>query len=457
MQKGFSFIAVFLFFTMLGTAVVSAVKAEISTANSTRLGRDLTPFGSEKAGNAAGTIPAWSGGITQPPANYKPGDHHPDPFADDKVLFKINRANIAEYVDKLTEGHKALLHSDKNYFLNIYPSRRTMSAPQRIYDATRRISPAATLTKDGNGLLNAAVGIPFPLPETGLEVIWNHLVRWRGNYVDRTCVFAPVTRDGGYRLGKERTETRFQYNLPGMTADKLGNLFLYVKHSLLSPPRFAGRILLIHDTLNPDRETRKAWTYNPGQRRVRRAPQICFDTSDTGAEGIRTVDDYDMFNGSPERYDWKLNGKKELYIPYNCYRLHSSTLKYKDIIQPLHLNPDYLRYELHRVWVVTATLKPGIRHIYKKRVFYIDEDSWSIVATDKYDRHGKLWRFAEGFMINYYDVPCIWLTAEVHYDLNTDRYLFSLLDNEEKNTFIFDREKPMKLFSTGALRRSGRR
>jgi len=454
MLKHSGFVAVFLFFTML---YAGGLQAEISTKNAARLGRDLTPFGSEKVGNAEGTIPAWSGGITQPPTDYKPGDHHPDPFADDKVLFKINRANMAEYADKLTEGHKALLKADENYFLNTYPCRRTMSAPQRIYDATRKIAPAAALTEDGNGLLNAAVGIPFPLPKTGLEVIWNHLVRWRGNYIDRTCVFAPVTRSGSYTLGKERTETRFQYSLPGMTADKLKNVFLYVKHSLLAPPRFAGRILLIHDTLNPGSEARKAWAYNPGQRRVRRAPQLCFDTPDTGAEGIRTVDDYDMFNGSPERYDWKLNGKKEIYVPYNCYRLHSDTLKYKDIIQPLHLNPDYLRYELHRVLVVTATLKPGIRHIYKKRIFYIDEDSWSIVATDKYDQHGKLWRFAEGFMINYYDVPCTWLTAEVHYDLNTGRYLFNLLDNEEKNTFIFDRKKPLKIFSTGALRRSGRR
>ncbi|MCD6270075.1 MAG: DUF1329 domain-containing protein, partial [Deltaproteobacteria bacterium] len=274
---------------------------------------------------------------------------------------------------------------------------------------------------------------------------------------DRTCVFAPVTRSGGYNLGKVRTETRFQYSLPGMTEEKMDNIILFVKQSVLGPPRIAGTIILVHDTLNLSAETRKSWVYNPGQRRVRRAPQLAFDTPDTGSEGIRTVDDYDMFNGSPERYEWKLVGKKEIYIPYNNYLLHSDTLKYKDIIQPLHLNPDYLRYELHRVWVVEANLKDGTRHLYKKRVFYIDEDSWSIVATDKYDKYNQLWRFAEGFMINYYDVPCTWLTAEVHYDLHTGRYLFNLLDNEEKSTFIFDREKPIKDFSTSALRRAGRR
>ncbi|MCK5540154.1 MAG: DUF1329 domain-containing protein, partial [Deltaproteobacteria bacterium] len=336
-------------------------------------------------------------------------------------------------------------------------SRRTMSAPQRIYDATKKIAPVATLTEDGNGLLNAAEGTPFPIPENGLEVIWNHLVRWRGNYVDRTGVFAPVTRSGGYNLGKVRTETRFQYNLPEMTEEKIDNVILFVKQSLLGPSQVAGRIILVHDTLNQSVKARKSWVYNPGQRRVRRAAQLCFDTPDTGSEGVRTVDDYDMFNGSPERYDWKLVEKKEMYIPYNNYLLHSDTLKYKDIIQPLHLNPGYLRYELHRVWVVEASLKNGTRHIYKKRVFYIDEDSWSIVATDKYDKHDQLWRFAEGFMINYYDVPCTWLTAEVHYDFRNQRYMFNLLDNEEKNTLIFDCEKPIKNFTTGALRRAGRR
>ncbi len=454
-MKKFIFLACISLFSII--ICPTGPQAAISLEKAERLGRDLTPLGGERAGNSAGTISAWDGGLTEIPVDFKAGAHHPDPFAEDKILMRITQANMHEYSEQLTEGSKALLAADKNYFLNIYPSRRSMSAPQRIYDATKRIALQAHLTEDGNGLLNAAEGIPFPLPENGLQVIWNHLVRWRGNYVDRTCVFTPVTRSGDYYLGKERTETRFQYSLPGMTPEKMGNVILFVKHTILGPPRIAGRILLIHETLNQSVEARKAWAYAPGQRRVRRAPQLSFDTPDAGSDGIRTVDDYDMFNGSSERYNWRLLGKREIYIPYNNYRLHSAALKYKDIIQPLHLNPDYLRYELHRVWVVEALLKPGLRHIYKKRVFYVDEDSWSIVAVDKYDRYGKLWRYAEGFLINYYDVPCMWYTAELHYDLQSGRYLVNLLDNEEKNTFIFDRKKEIEDFSRSALRRAGRR
>ncbi len=454
MRKTIGFVTVLVFTVML---CASGVQAKISAKDAARLGKDLTPVGGEMAGNAEGTIPAWTGGITQPPANYKPGDHHPDPFPEDKVLFKITKANMAQYADKLTEGNKALLAADENYFLNVYPTHRSASSPQYIYDAIKKNSQVATLTEDGNGILNVAVGIPFPIPKNGLEAIWNHLVHFRGVFIDRTFVYSPVTRGGSYNLGKENTQVRWNYTVPGMTAEKMNNVAMYFKMSLLGPPRVAGRILIVVDTLNQSKEPRKAWTYNPGQRRVRRAPQVAFDTPGTGSDGLRTMDDYEMYNGSPERYTWKLLGKKEMYIAYNCYKLHSDKLKYKDIIQPMHYNPDYLRYELHRVWVVEANLKKGTRHVYKRRVFYLDEDSWAVVATDKYDKRDQLWRFSEAFGINYYDIPCSWSTSEVHYDLPAKRYVFYYLDNEEKNTYIFNKDFPVKNFSISALRRAGKR
>ena len=454
MRKTIGLLTVLLFTAVL---CVSGVQAKISADEVARLGNDLTPVGGEKAGNAAGTIPAWDGGITQPPANYKPGDHHPDPFACDKVLFKINKANMAQYADQLTEGHKALLAADENYFFNVYPTHRSASFPQRIYDATARIAQTATLTEDGNGILDVGEGIPFPIPENGLEAIWNHLVHFRGTFIDRTFVYSPVTRGGSYNLGKENTKVRWQYSLPGMTDEKMDNVILYFLMDLLGPPRVAGRLLSVHDTLNQSKEARKAWTYNPGQRRVRRAPQVAFDTPGTGSDGLRTMDDYEMYNGSPERYEWKILGKKEMYIAYNSYKLHSDELKYKDIIQPMHYNPDYLRYELHRVWVIEAKLKKGTRHIYKKRVFYLDEDTWAVVATDKYDNRDQLWRFSEAFVLNYYDIPCSWSTSEIHYDLPAGRYVFYYLDNEEENTYIFDKTFTADDFSTSALRRGGKR
>ncbi len=171
---------------------------------------------------------------------------------------------------------------------------------------------------------------------------------------------------------------------------------------------------------------------------------------------MRTTDQLDMFNGAVDRYDWKLVGKKELYVPYNSYKLHSDSLKYKDILTPLHINPDHLRYELHRVWVVDATLKDGKRHIYKRRTFYVDEDSWQILVVDQYDNRDQLWRVSEGHVINYYDVPMLWSTLEVHTDLQAGRYLAFGLDNES-SMYDFDIERTLNDYTPAALRRAGRR
>jgi mannose-6-phosphate isomerase-like protein (cupin superfamily) len=164
-----------------------------------------------------------------------------------------------------------------------------------------------------------------------------------------------------------------------------------------------------------------------------------------------------MYNGSPERYDWELLGKKEIYVPYNSYRLHSDELSYDELLQPLHLNPEVPRYELHRVWVVEATLKEGTRHQYKRRTFYIDEDSWQIVHVDQYDNRDELWRVSEGHGINYYDVPTYWTTLEVHYDLQEGRYLAVGLNNEAPYTYDFEVDLSPRDFTPGALRRAGRR
>ena len=210
------------------------------------------------------------------------------------------------------------------------------------------------------------------------------------------------------------------------------------------------------EPLNTVKEQRSAWSYNPGQRRVRRAPNLAFDMPRTGSDGLSSNDQTDMFSGSPEQYDWKLVGKKELYVPYNAYKLHSDSLKYKDILTPLHMNPEYLRYELHRVWVVEATLKEGIRNIYKRRTLYVDEDSWQIVAIDSYDNRDQLWRVSESHNINYYEVPTFMPTAEVHHDLQSGRYIASYLSNEAE-PFKFNVKFNKKNFTPSSLRRSGRR
>jgi len=442
---------IFLFFINV------SVNAEITADQIARLGADLTPLGGEKAGNADGTIPAWEGGLTQAPAGYQSGQHYVDPFAGESIKVTITSVNMDQYADKLTEGHKALLktYSD-TYKMNVYPTHRTAAAPQRIYDATKKIAATAKLTVDGNGVEGAVIGIPFPIPEQGLEVIWNHLLRWRTIYAERKIVQAAPTRSGDYNLVHFSDQFNLRYNREGMTPEQLNNIILYFKQEVTAPARLAGGILLVHETLDQNAENRKAWLYNPGQRRVRRAPNVAFDNPGTASDGMRTNDQFDMYNGSPERYDWKIVGKKEVYVPYNSYKMQDPSLKYSDILKPLHINQDHARYELHRVWIVEATLKADARHLYKRRTFYVDEDSWQILAVDQYDNRDQLWRVSEGFAMNYYNVPNLWTSLEVHTDLQAGRYLAIGLFNESK-PYNFDIKLDDGDFSPAALRRAGKR
>ena len=432
--------------------------AAVSAEQAARLGTELTPMGAESGGSADGTIPPWTGGITDVPPGFKAGGHHPDPFADDAVLFTITKENMTDYADKLTNGHKALLDQYGDTFrMNVYPTRRSASYPDFVYQATKANATTAELVDDGNGVQGSIKSVPFPIPQNGLEVIWNHILRFRGESARRMLGQAPVTRNGGFNMVMLEDAFYAPYHMPDAVEADLNNIIIMFVQRVLSPARLAGTILLAHEPLNQSKQHRLAWLYNPGQRRVRRAPNIAFDTPGTASDALRTSDQFDMYNGSPERYDWELIGKKEMYVPYNSYKLHSGDLTYQDIIQPLHMNPDVLRYELHRVWVVEANLKEGVRHIYKRRTFYIDEDSWQALVVDQYDNRDQLWRVSEGHAINYYDVPTLWTTVDAHHDLQIGRYLALGLNNQEPFTIDYSAKLSDQDFTTGALRRMGRR
>ncbi|CAH0260878.1 hypothetical protein SRABI70_03209 [Pseudomonas sp. Bi70] len=434
--------------------------AAVSPQDAAKLGSSLTPLGAEKAGNAAGTIPAWTGGITQAPAGYKgSGTHHIDPFAADKPLFTITRANLAQYRDQLTPGQVALFETYPDSFqMPVYPSRRSGSAPQWVYANTARNAVSAKLLDGGNGFADAFGGIPFPIPQNGVEALWNHIARYRGTYVVRRASEVAVQRNGSYSLVTSQQEALFKFYDPKGSYASLNNILFYYLSATRSPARLAGGAVLVHETLDQVKQPRQAWGYNAGQRRVRRAPNLAYDTPISAADGLRTADDTDMFNGAPDRYDWKLLGKREIYIPYNSYKLTSAQVKYKDLLQVGHLNPAYTRYELHRVWVVEGTLKTGARHIYSKRTLYLDEDSWQAAVVDQYDGRGELWRVSMAYLKNYYELPTTWSALDVFHDLQARRYHVQNLDNEEANTIDFSQPTADDGYFTPAqLRRRGTR
>jgi len=457
-------------FAWLGTALAvsfataTIAQAAVSADEAAKLKSTLMPLGGEKAGNAAGTIPAWTGGITKPPfSSYKPGQHHPDPFVSDKPTATITAQNMSQYADNLSEGQKALFRTYPNSFkMFIYPSRRTHALPQRVYDNTLKCAVSGKV-KDW-GFDGCIGGTPFPIPsgsnsEQALQAVWNHIVRYRGEYIVRKASEVAVQRNGSYSLvtSQQELDTRY-YNPKYTNISQLNNILFYYLSATTAPARLAGGAVLVHETIDQRKDQRQAWGYNAGQRRVRQAPNLSYDTPIAAADGLRTADDTDIYNGAPDKYQWKLIGKKEIYIPYNNYKVDHNSITYKQLLTTGHPHPGYLRYELHRVWVVEGTLESGQRHIYSKRRFYIDEDSWSIAIADQYDGRGDLWRVSMAYLKNFYEVPMTWTALDVFHDLQARRYHVQQLDNEEET--IVDTTQPSpgdEYFTPAALRRRGTR
>jgi hypothetical protein len=432
-------------------------RAAVSADEAAALGTTLTPMGAEKAGNAAGTIPEWAGGLTTAQPGFKPGGHYPDPYGSDKSLFTIDASNMERYKANLSPGQMALLKRYPNWKMKVYPTRRSAGYPQGIYDETRANATKVKLIESGNGFSGTTGGTPFPIPKSGLELIWNHITSYKGDTWRTSWSQAPVTAGGDYNLVAFDYEYDFVYSNQKKRPDQReANLLFYFLQLIKQPPRLAGSVLLVHEFADQVAQPRKAWTYNPGQRRVRLAPNVSYDNPGTAADGLRTNDDFFMFNGATDRYDWKLVGKKEMYVPYNSYVINGPTLKVKDVLKAGHVNPEPARYELHRVWELEANLKSGISNLYKKRVFYVDEDSWIILVSDKYDNRDQLWRVDEQHTIQYYDVPFLAPGLEVKHDLQSGRYIALSIRNEE--SVVYD---PAPLtpadFTPDALRSKGTR
>lgn len=443
---------------LLLMAVVPAVPAKISEEQAATLGGDkLTPVGAERAGNADGSIPEWTGGLKELPAGYTPGGRLVDPYSDDKPLFTITADNYQQYEQALSPGQIALLKRYPDTFrMPVYPTRRSARLPDEEYQLIRESAVQTSMAEGGNGLVNFKASVSFPIPSDAKEVIWNHITRYRTPLsIKRRYTQMPVQSNGNFAPILFDETVLYASRVPDNPYPN--RLFTFLQR-LLAPARLEGDVLLVHENINQILEPRSAWVYNAGQRRVRRAPNIAYDGPGTASDGLRTSDDLDMYNGALDRYDWKLVGKKELYIPYNSYKLRDGSLKYKDIVGAGHMNPDYLRYEKHRVWVVDSTLKEGARHIYARRTFYVDEDSWQIAIIDHYDGRGELWKVKEGHEVSHYQVQVPWLAAEALHDLVSGRYLLMGLDNEEKGyQYDFDYKAGFEDFTPNALRRAGRR
>jgi len=400
--------------------------AAVSPEEAGQLGKSLTPVGAEKGGNKEGTIPEWTGGLTKIPADFKAGSGlRPDPYVGDKPRLQITGANADQYKGQLTAVTYALLKRFPTMRVDVYPTHRPVVYPQTIHGNTARNAVQAKTVENGLGIENALPGYPFPIPKTGNEAMWNHLMRYNG--VASVCKYDSFNIDSSGVATLSTTGLSSQ-EWPPARAENLDkplkgtDAFWLIKQEYSAPARRAGEAVLVHDHVNPLSQPRKAWQYLPGQRRVKLAPDIAYDTPNPGVAGASTYDDAFVFSGAMDRFDFKLVGKREMIVPYNAYKAVYFPGSRENVTKPNHFNPDLLRWELHRVWVVEATLKPGKRHIYHKRTFYLDEDSWVAVASDSYDARGQLYRGIFAPTAFAYDAQSMQISLQIGYDLVAGLY-----------------------------------
>jgi hypothetical protein len=400
--------------------VVANACAAITAEQAKTLGTTLTGIGAEKAASKDGVIPAYEGGLTTPPAGYKAVDGiRPNPYANEKPRLVIDAKNMAANAEHLTAGTKALLEKYPSFRVDVYPTHRSVAFPKWVTDNTARIAATAKTTNNGRSIEGAHAGFPFPIPKDGYEAMWNHLVRFNGPAYEAKYRNLFVDANGRTTLATEGISAQeYPYWDNSKTS---ADTYWRIKLTYTAPARRAGEALLIVDPLDTGNKDRRAWGYLPGQRRVRVAPDFSFDTPNPGTAGGNTFDDIFVFNGSMDRFDFKLVGKKEIIVPYNDYAAVYQA-KQDDLLKPNHLNPDLVRWEMHRVWVVEATLREGKRHVYSKRTFYLDEDSWAALASDEYDVRGQLYRAGFAYMAPSYDLPAPYTDMFSTYDLIARSY-----------------------------------
>ena len=432
-----------------------ACAAQTEELSPNRLTGDLTPVGAERMGNGK-DIPSWTGGLTKS-KSHTPGEFHSDPYFRDQPLFSINKDNLEQHKDRLSFGSQKLLQQFPSMEMLIYKTHRSASYPDYVYEGIKKNMETASLMKFGAGVEGARISSPFPIPENGLQVLWNHTLRYRGETVNFEASTVSVNEAGSRAVTLRDYQYYFAYSDPEVSTADLNNKIFFLKRKTLAPSSQAGGITLVHETLDQVRSPRKSWIYVPGQRRVRRTPDLNHDTPDIATNSLRTIDQVDMFNGAPTYYDWNLIGKQEMYIPYNSYALNAEELTIEDITGPAHLNPKLLRYEAQRVWVVEATLRVGLQHRYAKRRYYFDEDSWSIVYAEEYDEEGNLWQFTEAHLMNYYEVPVMFTSLENTYDFKDGRYFVEGIDNDRGATYDYSAKYSLRDFTTSAVRREARR
>lgn len=404
-------------------SLAAGAQAQVTPDEAKQLGSTLTQVGAVKAGNKEGTIPAYTGGLTKAPPGFKAGSGvWADPFKDEAPILRIDARNWQQHAEKLSDGQKELFKKNPGFYMDVYPSHRTGAMPEEVLAKTVRNATACKTTKGGLGVDQACRGgIPFPIAKSGNEMMWNQQLRYKADTTTRSSRSWVVDSSGkAVMTSQQQTFEETPYYHADL--DGRDDQMYWRTYSVTSAPiRKAGEVTGLMDFLDPTQKPRRAWSYAPGQRRIKLAPEFSYDTPVASMGGVTLFDELFVFSGQMDRFDFKLVGKKEMYVPYNAYKLYFGC-GVEEQFKEKYPNPACWRWELHRMWVVEATLKQGFRHAYAKRTYYIDEDTYGAMLYDAYDRSGQLYRSIFNSMVQLYDVNAPYTVKNVIFDFNKGMY-----------------------------------
>lgn len=411
--------------------------AAVSADQAKELGTTLTLFGANPKASADGTIPAYTGGLTKAPPGFKPdGQHYLDPYASEKPLYTITSQNLEKYKQFLSPGTLFMFKQFPDYQIEVYPTHRSMHYAKWFLDNTVKNATTAKMAGkiEGDAVVGDAPdhqayqGVPFPILNDskdggGYEAMWNNMFR-----------FAPPISlmhgdsymvDSSGHINSLPSFTAYYmhpWSSEGDSFRKMTYNAVYGFNTLLTSPPTSAGVDFLNYYLPDAAKTPPIWFYTPGQRRVRRAPDFSYDVPLTAYDGIMFWDEPWGFVGRMDRFDFKLVGEKEILVPYNNFKI-TNTEDAKQTIGSKFVKPSALRWEMHRVWVVNATLKPDARHAYSRREFYIDEDSWAILLAETYDHSGKHWRETQNLVFPAYDVGGMNMDSFIVYNFHDGNYV----------------------------------
>jgi len=421
---------------------------------------ELTPWGAQVSGNAEGTIPAYTGGIT-PPSSYDPASpgFRPDPFADEQPYLVIDASNYQEHAEHLSEGVKAMFERYPSFSMQVYPSHRTARYPDYLIERMNRNAEQCELIDDGLRLQNCWAAIPFPQPKNGNQAMWNRVFKFEQHAFKADDAMTTVVDARGGKTDTSGWAHWAQYPLfdPELNQPMAGNE-IYEMHrgDYYAPTRKSGEKMLLTDSVDMVNVGRRAWQYLPGQRRVKLAPDIGYDAPSLTGAGIGTLDDAYLFYGPLDRFDFELVGKKDIYIPYNTFKLQDPEACSRDVVlTPHHLNPDCVRWELHRVWVIEGTRKAGVRHLYSRRTMYFDEDLWGAGLSESYDTAGAIYRVNMSHPFPLYETDGHISSEFATYDLSAGAYVRQTYSTGQRGGWQVVEAKSRRHYTPEALSASG--